>query len=102
MKAIVYHRYGSPDVLKLEEVEKPIPTDDQILIKVLAVSFNPFEWHHMRGKPLRWSNSDNSRSIAKNLRPGTCPGSNSTSTSTSLSFPKSSRNAEPNTDSLRT
>ncbi len=40
MKAIVYDRYGSPDVLRMEEVEKPEPTDDQVLIKILAVSIN--------------------------------------------------------------
>jgi NADPH:quinone reductase-like Zn-dependent oxidoreductase len=44
VKAIVYHQYGSPDVLKLEEVEKPVPTDDEILIKVHAVSVNRSDW----------------------------------------------------------
>ena len=52
MKAIVYHRYGSPDVLKLEEVEKPTPRDDQILIKVHAVSINRSDWEGLIGKPL--------------------------------------------------
>ena len=52
MKAIVYHNYGSPDVLNLEEVDKPIPKDDEVLIKVRAASVNPLEWHFMRGKPL--------------------------------------------------
>jgi len=51
MKAIVYHNYGSPDVLKLEEVEKPTPTDDEALIKVRAASVNPLDWRLMRGKP---------------------------------------------------
>ncbi len=36
MQAIVYHNYGSPDVLKLEEVQKPVPQDDQVLVKVVA------------------------------------------------------------------
>ncbi len=51
MQAIVYRSYGSPDVLKLECVPKPIPTDDQILIKVRATSVNPVDWHYMRGTP---------------------------------------------------
>lgn len=51
MKAIVYCDYGSPDVLKLEEIEKPTPADDQILVRVRAVSVNPLDWHYMRGTP---------------------------------------------------
>jgi NADPH:quinone reductase-like Zn-dependent oxidoreductase len=51
MKAIRYHRYGSPDVLELEEVEKPTPADDQVLIKICATSVNPFDWHFMRAEP---------------------------------------------------
>ena len=51
MKAIVYHAYGSPDVLKCEEIEKPVPKDDEILIKVRAASVNPLDWRLMKGKP---------------------------------------------------
>lgn len=51
VKAIVYCDYGSPDVLKLEEIEKPIPKDDQVLIKVRAASVNPYDWHFLRGIP---------------------------------------------------
>ena len=51
MKAIVYHTYGSPDVLKCEEVEKPTAGDDEVLIKVRAASVNPLDSHLMRGKP---------------------------------------------------
>src|SRR6266568_1041285 len=51
MRAIVYHNYGSPDVLKLEEVEKPTPKDDEVLIKVHAASANAADWHLLRGKP---------------------------------------------------
>jgi NADPH:quinone reductase-like Zn-dependent oxidoreductase len=54
MKAIVYCEYGSPDVLKLEEVERPVPNDDQILIKVRAASLNFIDPGLMRGPwPLR-------------------------------------------------
>jgi NADPH:quinone reductase-like Zn-dependent oxidoreductase len=51
MKAIVYHEFGSPDVLRLEEVEKPVPNDNQILVNVRAVSVNPLDWHFMEGIP---------------------------------------------------
>ena len=43
MKAIVYHKYGSPDDLKLEEVEKPTPGDNEVLIKVNASSINDWD-----------------------------------------------------------
>jgi NADPH:quinone reductase-like Zn-dependent oxidoreductase len=51
MKAIVYRDFGSPDVLRLEEIEKPVPNDNQLLIKVRAVSVNPLDWHYMEGTP---------------------------------------------------
>ena len=51
MKAIIYSNYGSPDVLKCEEIEKPTPGDNQVLIKVHAASVNPLDWHFMRGMP---------------------------------------------------
>jgi NADPH:quinone reductase-like Zn-dependent oxidoreductase len=51
MKAIVYHKYGSPDVLELAEVAKPTPKDDEVLLKVHAASVNPADWHLLRGKP---------------------------------------------------
>lgn len=51
MKAIVYHKHGSADVLKLEEVEKPVPKDDEVLIKVRAAAINPLDWRLMRGEP---------------------------------------------------
>ena len=52
MKAIVYYSYGSPDVLKCEEIEKPTAGDNEVLIKVRAASVNPLDWRLMRGKPL--------------------------------------------------
>jgi NADPH:quinone reductase-like Zn-dependent oxidoreductase len=51
MKAIVYREYGSADVLKLEEVPKPVPKDNEVLIKVRAAAVNPLDWHLMRGVP---------------------------------------------------
>lgn len=52
MKAVLYHEYGSPDGLKLEEVQKPAPADDQLLIKVHAVSVNRSDWEALVGSPL--------------------------------------------------
>src|SRR5712692_7262228 len=51
MRAIVYHKYGSPDVLELKEVEEPTPKDDEVLVKVHAASANALDWHYMRGTP---------------------------------------------------
>src|SRR5438874_9968368 len=50
MKAIVYCDYGLAN-LKLEDVEKPVPNDDQILVKVRAASINPYDWHFIEGTP---------------------------------------------------
>ena len=51
MKAIVYRDYGPPSVLRLEEIEKPVPSDDQVLVRVRAASVNPLDGHFMRGTP---------------------------------------------------
>jgi len=51
MKAVVYQKYGSPDVLELKEVEKPTPKDNEVLIKVHAASVNDWDWGLLRGKP---------------------------------------------------
>ena len=51
MQAIVYTTYGSPDVLKLNDVEKPTPKDNEVLVKVHAASANPADWHLMRAEP---------------------------------------------------
>ncbi len=52
MKAFVYRKYGSADVLKLEDIEKPKPTEDQMLIKIHAVSINGSDREGLIGKPL--------------------------------------------------
>ena len=52
MKAIVHTRYGSPDVLHLKDVAKPVPADDEILVKVHAVSVNRSDWEALTGSPL--------------------------------------------------
>jgi len=51
MKAIVQDRFGSPDVLELREVDKPVPGDNEVLVRVRASSVQPYDWHHMRGEP---------------------------------------------------
>ncbi len=50
MKAITYCDYGLAN-LKLEEIEKPTPNDDQLLVKVRAASVNPYDWHFVEGTP---------------------------------------------------
>jgi NADPH:quinone reductase-like Zn-dependent oxidoreductase len=51
MKAIVQDRYGSADVLQLEDVDKPEPAEDRVLVKVRAASVNALDWHFMTGEP---------------------------------------------------
>lgn len=51
MKATLRPTYGTPDLLRLADIEKPTPADDQILVKIRAASVNPFDWHLMRGTP---------------------------------------------------
>ena len=51
MKAIIFPKYGSPDVLQLVEIEKPTPNENQVLVKIIAAAANPLDWHRMRGEP---------------------------------------------------
>jgi NADPH:quinone reductase-like Zn-dependent oxidoreductase len=52
MKAFTKTRYGGPEVLQLEEVEKPSVKDGHLLVKVIANSANPADWHILRGQPV--------------------------------------------------
>jgi NADPH:quinone reductase-like Zn-dependent oxidoreductase len=49
MKAIRIHSYGGPEVLKYEDAPRPIPNDDDVLIKVLAAGVNPVDWKIRQG-----------------------------------------------------
>ncbi|MGA9572393.1 MAG: NAD(P)-dependent alcohol dehydrogenase [Lysobacterales bacterium] len=51
MKAIVHRCYGSPDVLELASIAKPMPADNEVLVRVKAAAVNPLDWHYMRGSP---------------------------------------------------
>ena len=51
MKAAIYTKYGPPDVVQIADVDKPVPKDNEVLIKVRAASVNPYDWHFMRGTP---------------------------------------------------
>jgi NADPH:quinone reductase-like Zn-dependent oxidoreductase len=49
MKAVVHNTYGSPDVLELEQIDKPEPADDEVLVRVRAASVNPADWYTLTG-----------------------------------------------------
>ena len=51
MKAIVYHKYGLPDVLELQELDKPTPKDNEVLVKIHAAAINSWDWDLLRGTP---------------------------------------------------
>jgi NADPH:quinone reductase-like Zn-dependent oxidoreductase len=51
MRAIVYDQYGSPAVLRVEEVDKPAVRDGEVLVRVHAISVNPADWHFLTGTP---------------------------------------------------
>jgi NADPH:quinone reductase-like Zn-dependent oxidoreductase len=51
MNGWVHRCYGGPDVVQYEELPKPVPADDEVIVKVRAASVNPLDWHYMRGKP---------------------------------------------------
>jgi NADPH:quinone reductase-like Zn-dependent oxidoreductase len=51
MKAVVYRCYGGPEVLKFEDIAKPSPAVDEVLVRVHAAAVNPLDWHYLRGLP---------------------------------------------------
>jgi NADPH:quinone reductase-like Zn-dependent oxidoreductase len=51
MKALVFRQYGGPEVLHVEEIEKPSPKADELLVRVHSAALNPLDWHRMRGEP---------------------------------------------------
>jgi NADPH:quinone reductase-like Zn-dependent oxidoreductase len=52
MKAMVYHEYGSPDILELAEIDRPVLKDSEVLVKVQAASVNWLDWHFLTGTPI--------------------------------------------------
>lgn len=51
VRAVAFCEYGTADTLQLVEMEKPVPADDEILVRVRAAAVNPLDWHYMRGTP---------------------------------------------------
>lgn len=51
MKAIVHRCYGSPDLLRYEDIARPTPANDEVLVRVHAASVNPLDWHYLEGTP---------------------------------------------------
>ena len=51
MKAVVYTKYGTPSVLHLQEVEKPTPKENEVLVKIYTTSVNSWDWDLLKGKP---------------------------------------------------
>ena len=81
MKAIIFTKYGSPDVLKLQDIEKPTIKENQMLIKVHASSVTPMDYRYRRGKAPLWPVSrimmgfclTTFLATSKNLRPSLNP-----------------------------
>src|SRR5919107_1951865 len=51
MKAIIYRKFGSSDVLKVDDVPRPVPGAGEVLVAVRAAGVNIFDWYMVRGKP---------------------------------------------------
>ena len=70
MKAIVQYEYGSPDVLKLKELDMPVVENNDVLVRVQAVAVNPLDWHNIRGLPYILRVMGNGLLKPKNRVPG--------------------------------
>ena len=57
MKAAIYERYGPPDVVQIRDVERPVPNDGEVLIRVRAASVGPYDWHFMRARRTWYASS---------------------------------------------
>ena len=51
MKTIVQDKYGTPDALQLQDMDRPVPKEDEVLVRVRAAGINPYDWHLMTGLP---------------------------------------------------
>jgi NADPH:quinone reductase-like Zn-dependent oxidoreductase len=51
VRAVVYDKYGPPDVLRLDDVERPVPTEDEVLVKIHATTVNRLDCHTREAKP---------------------------------------------------
>jgi NADPH:quinone reductase-like Zn-dependent oxidoreductase len=54
MRAVVHDRYEPPDVLRLEDVERPVPTEDEVLVKIYATTVNRTDCHRRGADPFVW------------------------------------------------
>src|SRR5215471_1296525 len=70
MKAIVYSEYGGPEVIRVADIDVPVPADDEILVRVHAAAVNPLDWHLTRGTPFPLRAMTGFRAPKKTLRLG--------------------------------
>jgi hypothetical protein len=70
MRAVVYCEFGPPEVLRVETIERPVPSDSQVLVRVRAAALNPLDWHFMRGEPRMapWRSTSRSARRARSRR----------------------------------
>jgi NADPH:quinone reductase-like Zn-dependent oxidoreductase len=71
MKAVIQRCYGSPDVLRIEEVPKPMPAENEVLVRVRAASINPADWHVLTGTPYVAVRASTGFGAPSNIRFGT-------------------------------